>query len=54
MVVVNSVKSSVTNVSDYSLVALSNISINESMLPFVCYTVVYTVRVGVRVGLGLV
>ena len=30
------------------------ISINESMLPSVCYTVMYVVRVGGRVGLGLV
>ena len=30
------------------------ISINESMLPSVCYTVMYMFRVGGRVGLGLV
>ena len=27
-----------------------SISINDSMLPSVCYTVIYMVRVGVRLG----
>ena len=30
------------------------LSINERTLPSVCYTVIYMVRVEVRVGLGLV
>ena len=30
------------------------ISINDSTLPSVCYTVIYMVKVGVRVGIGLV
>ena len=30
------------------------ISVNESMLPSVCYTLMYMFRVGGRVGLGLV
>ena len=29
-------------------------NINDSTLPSVCYTAIYMVRVGVRVGLGLV
>ena len=32
----------------------SLIAINDSTLPSVCYTVIYMVGVGFRVGLGLV
>ena len=36
------------------LSCMSCVSINDSTLPSVCYRVICMVRVGVRVGLGLV
>ena len=46
---------------DYGIVFMAknvmagiSISINESMLPSVCYTVIYMVRVGVRAGINTI
>ena len=37
-----------------SAIKASTISINDSTFPSICYTVMYIVMVGARVGLGLV
>ena len=37
-------------ISGISPLAVKYISINDSILPFICYTVIYMVRVGLALG----